>query len=106
MRLQLRRMPGGHNPPRFRCYFDNNSAERGLEWYVVGDMTTLRDFLTGKLDMPQSVASRLSMEAESTGSSYTELPLLNDAELRLMLRGWQAEARLAEEGRGKTLAVQ
>ncbi len=74
-------MPGGAVPARYRAYFDTRSDQRGIEWYVTGTMQDLQGFLTGKLDLPrESVAAKLSIEAEASSSSYTELPLLDQTQ--------------------------
>jgi hypothetical protein len=99
VRLQLRRMPGGGN--RYRCYFDVRSDVKGIEMYFVGDMQTLKDFLVSKLDLSQSAASRLAIEAESSGSSYCELPTHDEAEIKILMRTIERESKLAAEQQSK-----
>ncbi len=100
VRLQLRRMPGQANPPRYRAYFDTRSDTRGIEWFVTGSMSDLQAFLQTKLDVPQSTAARLAIECESSGSSYTELALLDEPEIKILMRGWASEQqKLVEQGK-------
>jgi hypothetical protein len=105
MVLHLRRMPGGHQPQKFRLLFQRDPSVHGLEHYIVGTMTDLQAFLVAKLNMPANTASQLAIEAESTGSSYTELRTFDESEVKVLLRGLEAEARTAEQSRGKTVPV-
>jgi hypothetical protein len=104
--LDLRKMPGGHVPQKFRLYFQRTPAESGLEHYVVGDTTTLKKFLVDRLNMAETAATRLSIEVESTASASTKLATYDESEVKGLLHDIEAEARLTEQSRGKTIQVQ
>ena len=103
IRLLTRKMPGQANPSKYRLLFQVASDVRGHEVYIEGTVANLQAFLSGKLDMALSVANKLANETEFTGSAYTELSTFDESEVKLRPRGLAAEAKVAEEQRGRTV---